>query len=559
MKFLTLLPVLIGCCLQGFGQCPTYAISSTNANPRNGPQHSAYSKLTDKLYVCGNFLEESLSIGGLEVNALADEFAETTLFLMQFSKSGQVDWLKAVGQSYSVGYSGRLLPVDDGVIAVFRFSDTVFVDNQYTAYAEEQALLVKYNLNGDVVWSSHFESTGGTQAMGLSEDEEGNIYVAGMFTENVTVGNQSVEVTGNAQGLDGELFLAKFNASGEILWLRYLGGGAGIDFTTCMTYFSGRLFLAGFFSGELELGEDNFTATSNNNAFVTSTDSSGSVLWSQQLKSNRVRPSDVAIFNDQLTISGFFKESLVIQQTTINSSGNSDAVLLSFDVNGNLLKTKSFGGFDGDEIGNLTVISEELLGLGGHSQSEMFNVDELEFVNPDFNPGNDNSNMFYGVCDTGFVMQCFGYLESTLESRGFMEQISEDTILIVGSFGSDLPIGDTTLLTTGGSTFVVKTCMGCNELIKLDAPTIEKSVVQFVISPNPFTTQTQLNYHVPQGSRPTLQLTDMLGRVVQTVQLPGHEGSYTLQAAGLGTGVYFCSLVSGSEVLVTQKLSVMEK
>ena len=76
------------------------------------------------------------------------------------------------------------------------------------------------------------------------------------------------------------------------------------------------------------------------------------------------------------------------------------------------------------------------------------------------------------------------------------------------------------------------------------------------VFPNPSNTPTQLSYRSPQGTRPTLQLRDMLGRTVQTVQLLSHEGTYTLDAAGLGAGVYFCSLVSGAEVLATEKLVV---
>lgn len=76
--------------------------------------------------------------------------------------------------------------------------------------------------------------------------------------------------------------------------------------------------------------------------------------------------------------------------------------------------------------------------------------------------------------------------------------------------------------------------------------------------PNPATTQTQLTYHAPQGAKPTLQLSDMLGRLVKTVQLPSYEGTYTLDASGLGAGVYFCTLLNGTEVLATQKLSVIK-
>lgn len=77
--------------------------------------------------------------------------------------------------------------------------------------------------------------------------------------------------------------------------------------------------------------------------------------------------------------------------------------------------------------------------------------------------------------------------------------------------------------------------------------------------PNPSANEVMVEYSVPFGTYGTLRFTDELGRVVQTVQLSGHQGTYTLDVATLGTGIYFCSLVSGVEVLATQKLVVSAK
>lgn len=76
------------------------------------------------------------------------------------------------------------------------------------------------------------------------------------------------------------------------------------------------------------------------------------------------------------------------------------------------------------------------------------------------------------------------------------------------------------------------------------------------IFPNPSFDQATINYRAPNGTRPTLQVCDMLGRIKLTVQLPKNEGSYRFDTAKFGTGIYFCSLIQGVEVLATQKLVV---
>lgn len=82
---------------------------------------------------------------------------------------------------------------------------------------------------------------------------------------------------------------------------------------------------------------------------------------------------------------------------------------------------------------------------------------------------------------------------------------------------------------------------------------------RFEAYPNPSTGLFNLAYQFEVGVQPTLQLRDMLGRMVKTAQLPSNKGTYTLDASGLGAGVYFCTLLNGTEVLATQKLSVVKE
>lgn len=77
--------------------------------------------------------------------------------------------------------------------------------------------------------------------------------------------------------------------------------------------------------------------------------------------------------------------------------------------------------------------------------------------------------------------------------------------------------------------------------------------------PNPSANEVKIEYKMPFGAFGTLMVADELGRMVQTVQPPANEGTYTLDASGLGAGVYFCTLLSGAEVLATKKLSVVKE
>jgi hypothetical protein len=77
--------------------------------------------------------------------------------------------------------------------------------------------------------------------------------------------------------------------------------------------------------------------------------------------------------------------------------------------------------------------------------------------------------------------------------------------------------------------------------------------------PNPSKGEVRIEYNLPFGTHSILRITDELGRTVQSTQIPSHEGTYTLNAAGLGTGIYFCTLLNGTEVLATEKLVVQHE
>lgn len=58
-------------------------------------------------------------------------------------------------------------------------------------------------------------------------------------------------------------------------------------------------------------------------------------------------------------------------------------------------------------------------------------------------------------------------------------------------------------------------------------------------------------------TRPLFECANNNNPKMQTFQLPSNAGTCNLQATELGTGIYFCSLVNGAEVLATQKVSVV--
>ena len=554
--------MLVGHCLKSFGQCSTWALTTDGDNPANISWNSEFNKESRKLYVSGEFGESTMEIDSYQLNSLylpPDPYSSNS-YLLQLDESGNVDWVKHMGKKYDSTLRGRLVSTDDGVISAFGFNDTAYVEGIEYITDTEHILLSKFDTDGNLSWIHQLKSDF-VQVASIAIDDVGSVYALGNFYNWVSIDDDTLHVLGDPVELSTEVFMAKFKPTGELVWLKYVGGGIDYHNAEALTYSNGMLFGCGWFIQEMNLGQDDFVSSSFRNGFLFNMDTTGTIGWSRQFISERVIPLAVKAKAGNVLVTGLSRTPMSINGLTINGNGGADGFVVSLNFSGVAESAKSVGGEDTELLDHIELVENNLYLVSGYSNSTSFQVDGLEFQNVANEPGWYNQNHFALVLDTELKADCMYYTESTNSSLGDetnFNHISADTIWIVSGFVEELPIGDTTLYSTGGTTFIAKTCMGCDELIRLDAPTIEEEESQFTVYPNPFTTQTQLNYRTPQGSKPTLQLTDMLGRVVQSVQLPNNEGTYTLQAATLGTGIYFCSLVSGVEVLATEKLSVIK-
>ena len=129
--------------------------------------------------------------------------------------------------------------------------------------------LVKYDASGKKHWTKQFGTPMGDRGMAVATDISGNIYVTGF---------SGGDLEGNINAGMGDIFLAKYDSSGNKLWTRHLGSkdydcarGVVIDG-------SGNIYLAGY----TEDGLDGNTNAGSVDIFLVKYDSSGNKLWTKQ-------------------------------------------------------------------------------------------------------------------------------------------------------------------------------------------------------------------------------------------------------------------------------------
>ncbi len=182
-------------------------------------------------------------------------------------------------------------------------------------------------------------------------DASGNIYVAGSFVSStITFGS----ITLTKKGLEN-LFFAKFDASGEVLWAKSAGGKA-IDIATSIVLdVSGNIYVTGDFSSpSITFDSTTLIHTTNygQDVFLTKYNANGNVLWAKSTGGTKAKVlvnSAAVDVSGNIYLAGSFTSPTITFGSIIltkDSDSYNNFYLAKYDSNGNALWAKSTGGFN---------------------------------------------------------------------------------------------------------------------------------------------------------------------------------------------------------------------
>ncbi|MEP7218573.1 MAG: SBBP repeat-containing protein, partial [Bacteroidota bacterium] len=180
----------------------------------------------------------------------------------------------------------------------------------------------------------------------VSIDDAGNSYVAGRFTGEITFGSKTLSTSAQAG-----VYLAKFTAGGNLQWGVGVTGGE-VDVPSVCTDAAGNIFLAGGFSQTVFIGSNSRALTSlgGKDIFIAKFNPGGTLLWAKRAGGSE---SDYAtgIAADSAGncfITGSFTGSAIFDTTELSSRGQGDIFIAKYAPTGGLLWAAANGGGDDD-------------------------------------------------------------------------------------------------------------------------------------------------------------------------------------------------------------------
>jgi len=302
------------------------------------------------------------------------------IFIAKYDPSGKVLWAKeAGGRTIDRGKAIATDKFGNSIITGYFSRPAKFGPYILTSAGDFDIFIAKYDASGNVLWAKQAGGTGDDRQSDVGVDAFGNCFVTGGFSGSMTFGTITLTSAG-----DKDIFIAKYDASGNVLWAKRAGG---INFDQGVTIATNEL------GNSIIIGNCSTTATfdttilTNARGFIAKYDASGNVLWVKPGGGGSIAWNGL----DDFVVTGSFSGSTTVGAITLTSVGGRDIFTVKYDESGNVLWAKQAGGlYDDcgngialDELGNCIVtgyfsysasFDTITLASSGHRDDEIFMV-----------------------------------------------------------------------------------------------------------------------------------------------------------------------------------------
>lgn len=252
------------------------------------------------------------------------------------------------------------------------------------------------------------------------------VYYGGTFNANINLSGIDLFYIG---GVGSDVFLAKTNNYGQIIWAKSLGSKR-IDGITAISVHENIVYAAGYFKDTLIIENDTLFNNGQTAAFIVTYDTLGNYINSFSPNAYNMRISDMEIDSDgKLLLSGDYYQYLNIDNNSFTSLNGFNYFLMKYDYwtnqldwfkesNGNNTEGK---GIAQDSLGNIYVCG--LYGLNAVVEGNLL---------PN---SNGNHNTFIAkYTDTG-VFEWITTIEGNGEVHGYgIDVTPSGQVFVTGEF-----------------------------------------------------------------------------------------------------------------------------
>jgi hypothetical protein len=276
----------------------------------------------------------------------------TDIFVAKLNaNTGAVQWaVRGGGVGLDAGYQ-TVTDAGGNIYLAGNFQATAtFGGTTLISAGSDEILIAKYDPNGNLVWARQAGGGSTDSGRGIGLDNQGNIYISGLFS--APNANFSSTILTPSGGVSNDIFLAKYDTNGLLLWVRQAGGVGNDTALRSMTDGNGNTYMTGYYSGTATFGSANLVSAGGFDIFIAKYDNAGSVTWAKRAGStgNDIGYGIAANSLGNVYVSGSFQNMATFDAFNVNSLGGDDIFVARYDVNGNVQWVNRSGN-TGNDIG----------------------------------------------------------------------------------------------------------------------------------------------------------------------------------------------------------------
>jgi hypothetical protein len=538
-----------------FAQTPEWVWAKSAGGNSADASRSIATDADNNIIETGGFTSDTITFGSIKVSNTNPGTQD--IFIAKYDPQGNVLWAKSAGginndYSMHVATDTRkdiiITGYFDGPYITF---DTVTLFNS----GPEDIFIAKYDAYGKLLWA---ESVGGNKvdhANGIATDADNNILITGEFDSDTLAFGTDTLFNGDSIP-SWNIFITKYNSSGNELWAKSKHDGFASSIAIDA---NNNIELLGTFGSKIIFGTDTLTNFDlGSDIFVAKFDSSGNALWARSAIGT-VSPFTLPNLEDygesittdasgNIIITGRF-ESYTIRFgviTLVNKAdlgaiypGSSDIFIAKYNASGNIIWVKGAGTSDWDSGMGVTTDSANNVYVTGYYSlyALTFGIDSL--------PITGCQNIFLVKFDSlgNIIWDKYAGNGGNCNWAYGIASDKNNNIIITGSFGVSIVFGSDTLSESDlwGEAFLAKlgTITSINE--------IDNTYENIYIFPNPANDIITIENSFFSNDQ-TIYVYNIQGQLL--IQQPLHQIKYDIDISGFAKGMYFIRVSSGDGIAV---------
>jgi len=210
---------------------------------------------TGNIFVTGYFRGTPLKFGKFTLynNSGGDA---PNYFIAKYDPSGNVLWADADDEFTGRAWGNNVTTDRWGnvyAIGGFEFSSIKFGNSVLTNGGLEDIFITKYDASGNVEWAKELSSAGYDYSSAISTDNDGNVYIAGSFTnDKINIGGISYN---NTSPGTSDIVVVKCDSAGNFLWAKTAAGNKYDNVSGVEIASNKNIYIAGsFYSSSVTFG-----------------------------------------------------------------------------------------------------------------------------------------------------------------------------------------------------------------------------------------------------------------------------------------------------------------